>query len=112
MRSDRCWLVAAVVVSLAAAGCGPTVERRTVSGAPPPAEGQGGYGSSDSGGYSTEAERTQAMAARAADLEARQQELMASGASEEELLRAAQELEAERQQLNEMGEASSDETPY
>lgn len=111
MKPNRDWLVATLLASLAAAGCGPTVERRTVEGAPPPG-GQSGYGSGDGGGYSTEAERTQAMEAKAADIEARQRELMASGASEEELLRSAQELEAERQQLNEMGEASPDETPY
>lgn len=105
MKPNKGWLVATILVSLAAAGCGPTVERRTVEGAPPPG-GQSGYGSGDGGGYSTEAERTQAMEAKAADIEARQQELMASGASEEELLRASQELEAERQQLNDMAEDS------
>ncbi|HSM13748.1 MAG TPA: hypothetical protein VLA66_06740 [Thermoanaerobaculia bacterium] len=112
MKPNRGWLVATLLASLVAAGCGPTVERRTVEGAPPPSAGESGYGAGDGGGYSTEAERTQAMEAKAADIEARQQELMASGASEEELLEAAQALEAERQELNEMGEASPDETPY
>ena len=58
-------------------------------------------------GFSSEAERTRAMESQAADLRRQYDDAMANAASEEEKIRAYQEFEQGRQELNEMSEGDA-----
>ena len=57
--------------------------------------------------YSSEAEKTQAMEQKAADLDAKRREVMQNGGSDAELMQAAQEDQAGRDDLNQTGEDGS-----
>lgn len=61
-------------------------------------------GPATEGGFSSEAERTRAMETQAADLRQQYEEAMASATTEEEKIRAYQEFEQGRQELDEMSE--------
>jgi hypothetical protein len=63
--------------------------------------------SSDDSAYQSEAERTQAMEQKAADLDAKRREIMQNGGSDAELMQAAQQDQAGRDDLNQMGEDGS-----
>lgn len=57
--------------------------------------------------YSSEAEKTQAMEQKAADLDAKRREMMQNGGSDAELMQAAQEDQAGRDELNQTGQDDS-----
>ena len=69
------------------------------------ATGAGAPGSDPA--YRFEAERTRAMESQAADLRRQYDDAMANAASEEEKIRAYQEFEQGRQELNEMSEGDA-----
>jgi len=73
------------------------------------ASGDAAYSDDESKGYATEADRTRAMEAKAAAVENRYRESMSEAATPEDRVRAYQEFEQGRQELNEMGE---DDEPY
>ena len=100
------------IVGLAAAalvaGCGGRLERT------PRADGEaasaaGGYAPAVEGeeSFASEAERTRAMEQRAAELEQSLQQAMAEAATEEERVRAYEEFEQGRLELNEMAESET-----
>jgi uncharacterized protein YjiS (DUF1127 family) len=102
-----------VALATAALGCDGRLERRTDSAdaAARPAAAQSGAdeaaepeADASAGGFSSEAERTRAMEAQAADLKRQYDDAMANAATEEEKLRAYQEFEQGRQELDEMSD--------
>jgi len=91
--------------ALLLAACGGT--RHETVDVPPPS---GDATVEDSGGYDSQSSRTRAMEAQAADLEQRYRDAMNDpDATEAEKMRAYQEFEAGRQQLNETGASDADE---
>jgi len=104
MRLHRRTLPWLALAAGALAACGGT-QHETVD-VPPPSD-DATY--EDSGGYDSEAARTRAMEAQAADLEQKYRDAMADpNATEAEKLRAYQEFEAGRQRLNETATTASD----
>lgn len=112
MRTARQRLAALALAGCALA-CGGRLERAAPSDSSP-AVGAGAGVAAESevtgddpvdGAFSSEAERTRAMEAQAADLKQHYDEAMAGAASEEEKIRAYQEFEQGRQELNEMSES-------
>ena len=63
--------------------------------------------SGNDSGYQSEAEKTQAMEQKAADLDAKRREMMQNGGSDAELMQAAQDDQAGRDELNKTGEGDS-----
>lgn len=105
----------AVVLAAAAVACGGRLERKssndgeTSGRAAPAAEADSAEASPEEAagegeGFSSEAERTRAMEAQAADLKRQYDDAVANAATEEEKLRAYQEFEQGRQELNEMSD--------
>jgi uncharacterized protein YjiS (DUF1127 family) len=101
-----------LVLAVAAAGCDGRLERRSAGAAGDPrsaAAADESNATADAeptadGGFSSEAERTRAMEAQAADLKRQYDDAMANAATEEEKLRAYQEFEQGRQELDEMSD--------
>lgn len=105
MLVRRATLPTLVFAALLFAACGGT--RHETVDVPPP---HGGATAEDSGGYDSEASRTRAMEAQAADLEQRYRDAMDDpDATEAEKMRAYQEFEAGRQRLNETAASDADE---
>lgn len=105
--------LAALALAACALACGGRLERA----APADSSSAGGAGTGVAaepevaaddpvdGAFSSEAERSRAMEAQAADLQQRYEEAIADAGSEEEKIRAYQEFEQGRQELNEMSES-------
>jgi len=69
------------------------------------------YGADDAvAGYASEAERTSAMEAKARDLQLQLDDAVANAETDEERVRAYQEFESGRQELNEMAEEDDSST--
>jgi hypothetical protein len=106
MSASTLRFIVAVCAGLAAAGCGGRLERAPAA-APAADAGEPAAPLVESpveGGFSSEAERTRAMEAQAAELQQQYKDSMANAATEEEKLRAYQEFEQGRQELNEIAE--------
>lgn len=105
----------AVALIAAAVACGGRLERKSSDDAessarPAPveaadaAEDTPSDAAGEGSGFSSEAERTRAMEAQAADLKRQFEDAVANAATEEEKLRAYQEFEQGRQELDEMSD--------
>ena len=112
MRATRELLT--IAVAFAVLGCGPSGnvdEGRARDDAGARAEDSAAEeldeATSESGDFPSAAERTRAMEERAAALEREFREAMADATSEEERVRAYQEFERGREELNEMGEGDA-----
>jgi len=111
MKSVMGWSM--VLVAALAAACHGHLERASSNddGQAPSDDAYGAQATPDeSGGYSSEAERTRAMEAKADAVQQRYKESMAAAATPEDQARAYQEFEQGRQELNAMGE--DDDTSY
>jgi hypothetical protein len=109
MRPAPLRILAAVVAAGAVVACGGRLERAPARGAERPAAADSEaiadvQEEEAQGGFSSEAERTRAMEAQAADLRQQYEDAMASAATEEEKIRAYQEFEQGRQELNEISD--------
>lgn len=100
-----------LVVLLAAVACGGRLERAPAGSAERPATGGTQSVAAEEpaaqGGFSSEAERTRAMETQAAELQQQLKDSMANAATEEEKIRAYQEFEQGRQELNEISESGA-----
>lgn len=102
-----------VALAVAALGCNGRLERQSADAAgdsrsraevAAPAADESEYGTLDAEGFSSEAERTRAMESQASDLRQQYEDAMANAANDEDRIRAYQEFEQGRQELNEMSE--------
>jgi len=95
-----------VLVAAFAAACHGHIERASSDGEQAASDDAYGVQAApdDAGGYTSEAERTRAMEAKADAVQQRYKESMADASTPEDKVRAYQEFEQGRQELNAMGE--------